>query len=78
MGRSDAVSFQQSAASQAGGQTCSLCPSMGMHTEMDVSSSVSSVTQEQGCSHNIPYNIPILYPTCGDQAGCGSASLGPS
>lgn len=55
-------------------QTCWLCPSMGMHTEMDVSSSVSSATQKQGCSHN----IPILYPTCGDQAGCGSASLGPS
>lgn len=40
--------------------TCSLCPSMGMYIEMDVSSSVSSTAQEQGCS----YNIPILYPPC--------------
>ena len=37
---------------------------MGMYTVMDVSSSVTSVAQEQGCSYNIPYNIPILYPPC--------------
>lgn len=35
---------------------------MGMHTDMDVSSSVTSAAQEQGCSYNILYNIPILYP----------------